>query len=63
MDSNSVTVNAVLILLLYSVAVFIVTKLWFSELRHCILAFCLLTVPVFLAAWCGGSDTFFSSGP
>ena len=27
MDSNSVTVNAVLILLLYSVAVFIVTKL------------------------------------
>ncbi|GCD51102.1 hypothetical protein NBRC3222_2609 [Acetobacter pasteurianus NBRC 3222] len=63
MDSNSVSLNAVLILLLYSVVVFIVTRLWFSERRQCILAFCLLTVPAFLAALCGGSDTFFSNGP
>lgn len=63
MDSNSVSLNAVLILLLYSVVVFIVTRLWFSERRQCILAFCLLTVPAFLAALCGGSDSLFSNVP
>ncbi len=63
MDSDSVSLNAVLILLLYSVVVFIVTRLWFSERRQCILAFCLLTVPAFLAALCGGSDSLFSNVP
>ena len=63
MDSNSVSLNAVLILLLYSVVVFIVTRLWFSERRQCILVFCLLTVPAFLAALCGGSDSLFSNVP
>lgn len=63
MDSDSVSLNAVLILLLYSVVVFIVTRLWFTERRQCILAFCLLTVPAFLAALCGGSDSLFSNVP
>lgn len=63
MDSDSVSLNAVLILLLYSVVVFIVTRLWFSERRQCIIAFCLLTVPAFLAALCGGSDSLFSNVP
>lgn len=63
MDSESVSLNAVLILLLYSVVVFIVTRLWFSERRQCILAFCLLTVPAFLATLCGGSDSLFSNVP
>ena len=63
MDSDSVSLNAVLILLLYSVVVFIVTRLWFSERRQCILAFCLLTVPAFLAGLCGGSDSLFSNVP
>lgn len=63
MDSDSVNLNAVLILLLYSIVVFIVTRLWFSERRQCILAFCLLTVPAFLAALCGGSDSLFSNVP
>ncbi|GCD54444.1 hypothetical protein NBRC3188_3141 [Acetobacter pasteurianus NBRC 3188] len=63
MDSDSVSLNAVLILLLYSIVVFIVTRLWFSERRQCILAFCLLTVPAFLAALCGGSDSLFSNVP
>lgn len=63
MDSDSVSLNAVLILLLYSVVVFIVTRLWFSERRQCVIAFCLLTVPAFLAALCGGSDSLFSNVP
>lgn len=63
MDSNSLSINVLLFLLLYSVVVFIVTWLWFSERRQCILAFCLLTVPAFLAALCGGSDSLFSNVP
>ena len=63
MDSDSVSLNAILILLLYSIVVFIVTRLWFSERRQCILAFCLLTVPAFLVVLCGGSDSLFSNVP
>lgn len=39
MDSNSLSINVLLFLLLYSVVVFIVTWLWFGERKQGLLAF------------------------
>ncbi|ARW11776.1 hypothetical protein [Acetobacter ascendens] len=63
MDSNSLSINVLLFLLLYSVVVFIVTWLWFSERKQGLLAFFLLILPAFLAAWCGGTDSLFGADP
>lgn len=63
MDSNSLSINVLLFLLLYSVVVFIVTWLWFSERKQGFLAFFLLILPAFLAVWCGGQTVCSALAP
>ncbi|GLH28554.1 hypothetical protein WSS15_12040 [Acetobacter pasteurianus] len=53
MDSNSLSINVLLFLLLYSVVVFIVTWLWFSERKQGLLAFFYL---FFLPFWRHGVE-------